>query len=450
MVGRTAGHQYFSVSRLGLRILVLSNLYPPYHLGGYGIICHRICCLLAERGHDILVVTSDPIDLVRSDTNAPEYTEFPSGLKVERALRWVSADNPIQLIARTWANRRTIRKAVQRWNPELVYSFGVDGIGFDTYDALTSLGIPDVTLVGDTWLAQAWRDLARFDPWVAFASGRGTSSAIRMIKTSVATVAARMAGLLQGRQPRRMGTVQCISQFLLDDLCTAGVPITSDSCVIPCHLTSEFFSPSGEPLGRVGARTETLRAIFVGRMELLKGPDTAIMGVAQACNEGADVTLTLIGLQSEHLRDSLENMASALGIAKRVQWEEAPDTTSLIWHLRRHDVLLFPSRIAEGFGQVNIEAMACGLPVVGTGIGGSGELILDGTTGLRFPPGDAAMLAAHLKTLATNPALLEQLADGALKAAHRYHPDPIMDRIEAVLTTVACVARPSVRPRELT
>jgi glycosyltransferase involved in cell wall biosynthesis len=100
-------------------------------------------------------------------------------------------------------------------------------------------------------------------------------------------------------------------------------------------------------------------------------------------------------------------------------------------------VFLFPSRIIEGFGMVNAEAMACGLPILGTGIGGSAEVMLDGETGFRFAPGDHQELGRRLVQLAEDRSLLEQLSAGALRAVLPFEYGRVLDRVEALLASVA-------------
>jgi glycosyltransferase involved in cell wall biosynthesis len=83
---------------------------------------------------------------------------------------------------------------------------------------------------------------------------------------------------------------------------------------------------------------------------------------------------------------------------------------------RAHDVLVFPSVWQEPFGLTQIEAMACGLPVIGTGTGGSDE-ILTPDTALRFPPGDIAALADCLVAFCRQPELRRRMGIAAAQRA---------------------------------
>lgn len=91
-------------------------------------------------------------------------------------------------------------------------------------------------------------------------------------------------------------------------------------------------------------------------------------------------------------------------------------------HLAALDLFVFPSR-EEGLGSVLIDAMAQGLPIVASRVGGIPELIEDGRTGILIPPGDASALAAALARLANDPALRARLGAAARQAALAYTPD---------------------------
>lgn len=422
------------------KILVVSNLYPPYHFGGYGILCQHLVEALADRGHEMVVLTSVPQDLHPSA--AP--TAGRGRVDVRRELRHGWPESTPRLLRNSLTNRRAVRRLAAEFRPDLVYCFGMNGVGYNTYHAASTLGVPCLTVVGDTWLGQAWRDLAQYDRWVALATGRGDSRAKRLVKRTIGWTGRRL-GLYGGPRPERLAPVQAISRYLLSDLQAAGAPVAGAGWVLPCPLPRAYFTPKGEPVGRSGGRAKPLRALFVSRIERLKGPDTAIEGLADAVAAGSDVTLTLSGFRPDATGRELDELARSLGVADRVTWADAPDMAALIDLYRSHDVFLFPSRIIEGFGIVNAEAMACGLPVIGTTTSGAADIILDGVTGLSIGPGDHQELGSHLTRLATDRSLLEQLAAGALARVRRHHPDRILDAVESLIDQILADHRPCRR-----
>jgi glycosyltransferase involved in cell wall biosynthesis len=104
-------------------------------------------------------------------------------------------------------------------------------------------------------------------------------------------------------------------------------------------------------------------------------------------------------------------MAATLGVAGRIEFLGWVDDLSSV--LSRWDVFVLPS-LEEGFPLAALEAMATGLPVVASSVGGVPELVVDGKTGWLVPPGDVEALAARLHLLLSNPE--QRLSMGAAAA----------------------------------
>jgi glycosyltransferase involved in cell wall biosynthesis len=105
-------------------------------------------------------------------------------------------------------------------------------------------------------------------------------------------------------------------------------------------------------------------------------------------------------------------------------------------HLAALDLFVFPSR-EEGLGSVLIDAMAQGLPIVASQVGGIPELIEDGQTGLLIPPGDAPALAAALTRLVADAELRARLGAAARQAAAAYTPEAMATAYAALYHDIA-------------
>jgi 2-deoxystreptamine N-acetyl-D-glucosaminyltransferase/2-deoxystreptamine glucosyltransferase len=105
------------------------------------------------------------------------------------------------------------------------------------------------------------------------------------------------------------------------------------------------------------------------------------------------------------------------------------------------DVLVLPSAYEE-MGSVLVEAMASGLPVVASAVGGIPEVVRDGETGLLVPPGDVAALAGVLDRLAADPELRARLAAGARARARDYAWPRLAGEVAAVYRRVRREAAP--------
>lgn len=146
---------------------------------------------------------------------------------------------------------------------------------------------------------------------------------------------------------------------------------------------------------------------FAGRLVPEKGVDLLLRALIDAPGVQARV------LGDGPQRPALAALAQSLGVADRVRFEDPLPSTRMPEFYRGLDALALPSRTLpnwkEQFGRVLIEAMACGVPVIGARSGEIPHVVDD--AGLLFPEGDAAALAAHLRALAADPALRDDLAE---------------------------------------
>lgn len=169
------------------------------------------------------------------------------------------------------------------------------------------------------------------------------------------------------------------------------------------------------------ARGGPLRLVLVGRLNARKGPDLAIDAVAQLTSCGYDVELVLVGdafRGYEWYAEELRRRASDSGVAHRVRLTGfSADVASAY---AGADVVIVPSRV-EPFGNVAVEAMAAGRPVVAARTGGLPEIVTDGETGLLFEPGSTTGLVAAIRRLADDPDLSARLAAaGAASVRQRF------------------------------
>jgi glycosyltransferase involved in cell wall biosynthesis len=141
----------------------------------------------------------------------------------------------------------------------------------------------------------------------------------------------------------------------------------------------------------------------------------ALLGAA-----GRPVALTVAGTGPD--RERLGALAAQLGLADRVRFAGfVPHGRGLVAVLDAGDVFVLPSR-SEGLPHSVVEAMARGLPVVATAVGGLPELLGDGS-GVVVAPGDAAALAEALGALHADPSRRAALSAASLARARRFRPE---------------------------
>ena len=131
-------------------------------------------------------------------------------------------------------------------------------------------------------------------------------------------------------------------------------------------------------------------ALFVGRLEPVKGPDLALEALAAS----PGINLVMVGEGS--LAGNLRARARALGLAGRVAWAGGQPPARVARYLAACDALILPSR-SEGEPNALLEALACGRPAAATAVGGVPDLIQDGVNGFLASPCDAPSLALALR-----------------------------------------------------
>ncbi len=182
--------------------------------------------------------------------------------------------------------------------------------------------------------------------------------------------------------------------------------------------------------------------ITVGRLAFNKGQHHLVAAAPAVLARCPDVRFLLIG--EGEAQAMLTSRIAALGLERHIILAgRQNDVASL---LRGSDVFVLPS-LAEGFALALLEAMAAGLPVVATRVGGAEELITPGVNGFLVPPADPEALAtALLNVLALEPAVLAAMRAAARRAAARFDLSHTAAHMLALyrrlLTSVGSTTRP--------
>ncbi|WP_420452441.1 glycosyltransferase [Ilumatobacter sp.] len=233
------------------------------------------------------------------------------------------------------------------------------------------------------------------------------------------------------------------------DRAEAEIIQCSDAICVSCVEEEEQFRRLyGDPSGRIeiiapavehalfapGDRTGARRAIgvdpdvelilFVGRIQPLKGPDVAIRALAEVrATSGRDVRLIVVGGASGRDGDDetrrAHDLVVELGVEGSVEFVAPQPHHILSTYYRAADVVIVPSR-SESFGLVALEAMACGIPVVASAVGGLLSLVEDGVTGRLIPGRDPARYAEAIVGLLDDDGARSAMAEASVAKASRY------------------------------
>jgi glycosyltransferase involved in cell wall biosynthesis len=173
------------------------------------------------------------------------------------------------------------------------------------------------------------------------------------------------------------------------------------------------------------------------RLVPIKGMVYLIRAISLLQKNIPEIRLEIAGSGPEQM--VLEAEVQKLGLVKHVKflgWQT--DLTSLFAQWR---LFVLPS-LEEGFGMTALEAMATGLPVVGTTVGGIPELVVDNVTGLLAPPRDAEALADCIDKLLSNPARERAMGEAGRLRAHEQFSCKNMVRLTAAIYENLCSSTP--------
>jgi len=415
-----------------MKILVVTNLYPPHHFGGYELGCRDVVEKLRARGHTVRVLTSafrhDDRPLVETD--------------VERSLQFAAAGP----LPGQRAECGKLVRAARRFSPDVVYFWNQAGLC--------------------RWLpvAARWRGCrtAFFLSDTNFVSWRVGAFLVRFAGKNHDSLTPSDGERVAGRPGEGQGLISKLIQFWFGNtFLVRGWPVIQNQ---PCHFASDFLRHLAQKNGiRIAEKNSTIahwgidlsqftaaprdrwpvtRLLYVGQMIPQKGVHTAIAAFAALAQEPAFETLTFTlaggGMHPDYEK-KLRALPAELGVAGRVQFLGRVPRAELARVYAEHDVLVFPSEWDEPFAITPLEAMASGLAVVGTTTGGSGEVFRNRETAMTFRAGDAADGARAIRELCGDRELFETIRRNGRREVHEKHTlDAMMDKIEGSLKLLKC------------
>ena len=204
--------------------------------------------------------------------------------------------------------------------------------------------------------------------------------------------------------------------------------------VVPNGISVEDFAAPGRDEARksLGLGTGPI-LLCVGRLARDKGFATAIEALARL---ESDARLLVLGSGPE--RALLEQTARRTGVSDRVDFLGSKPRAEVVHHLAASDVFVFPTERDEAAPLVPLEAMAAGLPVVASDIGGGAELIESGKNGLLVPPASVDSLARAIDSLLADDALRRRMGEAAReRIVERYTIEAMTRQTAAVYELAA-------------
>ena len=358
---------------------MLSWEYPPVVIGGLGRHVHHLATALAAVGHEVMVLSRRPFDT--DPSTHPTTDEVHEGVRVVAA-----AQDPHEF---------DFGADMMAWALAMGHSMLRSGLaaGF----------VPDVVHAHDWLVAHPAVALAEFFD-------------VPLVSTLHATEAGRHSGWINGSVSRQVHALESwlaresdslitCSASMRDEITTLFGPFRPDVRVIPNGIEVARW-----PFAARKKHAGPARLLYVGRLEYEKGIHDLIAALPRIRRTHAGTTLTVAGEGTQ--LDWLIEEARRHRVLKATTFDGYLNHDELLGALHDTDAVVLPSHY-EPFGIAALEAAAAGAPLVTSNVGGLGELVINGQTGMSFAPRDLAGLATAVRQVLDDPDKAQQRAIAA-------------------------------------
>jgi glycosyltransferase involved in cell wall biosynthesis len=402
-----------------LRILVISNLYPPAVAGGYEVECSGVVEHLRQR-HEVLVLTSTRGRVDREKSVARLLPPVPPGSRL-RSLR-----APLDALRAARATRRVLAA----FRPELVYVWNGAQIPQAAIRVAETAGVPVAYRICEHWFGHLYRS----DRFMRHLYGED-----RGLRVGWAVLAKLVNRLPQLRldPTRPVDAAVCWNAEAVRRLS----PAPPTARVVLERIVYPATSQGEEMVGLERRPAGIPTVACVGRVTSAKGTDVAYRAIAELRDRhGIEARLVVAGAGDDDFRARLGRLAEELSIEQLVDDRGQIDRPAVKDLLAKAHAMIVPSVWEEPAPLVCVEAALARVPVVASRVGGIPELLDDPEHALLCPPGDAAAFAAALaRTLGTPDETAARCERAFLRAQElRYgpylaHMDAFLDEAVAAL-----------------
>jgi glycosyltransferase involved in cell wall biosynthesis len=376
------------------KILIVTNLFPPQELGGYGRKMWEFANYLISRGHRVQVLTAS----LPAFSKVPSADEIGLEANVDRILKlkgeWSKIGGASAILDRNVVakfdkhNRVSVQQAMVKLEPDIMFAGNLDFLGVNVINAALNVGLPVLQALGNMH-----------------------------------------PGFLVDEQPvnNLYWTGSC-SRWNADIIKAQGYNPARVDVIYPGARIDRFFKI-------ILPDRYQLRICFAGLVMPFKGVQTLVQSLALLAHNEVEFMCEIAGdCASPSLLAELIDIAKANNFEDRVKFLGFLDRRQLVDLYARNNILVFPSIVDEGFGISQVEAMAAGLVVISSGTGGAKEIIRDGVDGLLFPAENAVSLAHQMIRLNGDPELFAALQKASQLRSLNFSVTQSGEKIEKLIS----------------
>jgi glycosyltransferase involved in cell wall biosynthesis len=414
-----------------MKVLFISNLYPPNTIGGYERLCYDVTSAFVYRNMQVDVLTS---------SYGGRHMNY-SGQSIDRSLKLLATEgniyqpfscSPGELARFNEQNVSLLKEKVKAQRPDILFVWNLHFFDRSLLDAIQQTGCKVLFLLTDNWMISFLN--ASFWGYYFSEYVHGNSSFRGRLQMALR----RLLNKYRSNAEFRIRGYAIFASRFMQELYTeaglrfAGSTIIHNGVHLDCCEGDTF--TDRKSLLRHGE----LRLLIAGRIVDMKGVHTAIQALPHVISAlpGFRIKLTILGEgQDRQYLKQLNDLIHDLDISDHVEFMSPVSEGELFAFFQKYDLYLFPS-LYEPFSLTLIHALASGIPTIASDAGGNKEIVHHRKTGLLFAKGNAMKLSDAIVELVRNSEMRVSISLAARQLARDYTFEKMVSRIEDYIATV--------------
>jgi len=366
-----------------MKIVALSYWFSPYRIGGSEGAVYLYAKALAQKGHEVHVITQ------LDDRRLPRY-EITEGFHIHRIRRW-----HLRVVGSLLYFLSVSRK-VRKLKPDIIHEQAIQGIG-------------------------AFINRLYNIPYVLFPRGTDLYFASGLFQRFLVKISLNNADALLAQ-----------TQHMAREM--KGICL-KEAVVIPNGVDLDRFSKLSkeEVRHKLGITEQEKTVLCVANLREEKGQKYLIEAMEKVVIDYPESRLFIVG--SDFQNGKIQKLALGKKIEQKVVFAGFVLPDEVPRYMAAADIFILPS-LGEGFPNALLEAMAAGLPIVATNVGGIPEIVTEGENGFLVEPRNPQQLAEKLLFLLENEDTRRRISKNNIKKAKNYDWPSIIASLEEVYLRV--------------
>ncbi len=421
-IGNTVLDTYRCITNQKKRVLIVSDLFPPYFTGGSEIAAYEQSRMLKKMGFDIKVFAGRRDNRLKRFQLLKERRDF----EIYRiCLHDLDFDHNYFLPEKEEV-RTAFQKILYDFAPDLVHFHNIHPLSLKIIDQCSDLHIPTLLTLHDYYLICFKSILMGDENSICLNNNSACLSCKKrrfVINNEPKTVLERNCMAMDFL--KRVNLIISPSHFLLDKFVTRGLPLQK-TVVVDYGIDTSRFNNRKKNLSK------KIRFGYIGQLIEHKGIENLLYAFSSlAPMEKEKLSLVIVGSGEKAFVNFCKKLSAELQLSGIINFVGKVANAHIPKFFNQIDILIVPSIWPENSPVVIREALATGTPVLASNIGGIPELIQDGIHGFLHRHDDPLILAMNIKKIIEHPETIPRMKQACLERAKKNDLSQIVKTIAA-------------------